>query len=57
MAKRTNDSDALVAACKAIERSTDTKMVRATLSFLWDRYIMHPPADAWWAKPEGKRPR
>jgi hypothetical protein len=32
----------LRAACKALEKSTSRKMLRANLEFLLDRYIFHP---------------
>ena len=56
--KRTKDPDvlALVAACKAIERSTSTHMLHATLRFMWDRYLVRPPAQAWWARFDDKNP-
>lgn len=55
---RTKDPDvrALTAACKAIERSTSTQMIHATLRFMWDRYLVHPPDKAWWARLDGKNP-
>ena len=58
MAKRTKDPDALalVAACKAIERSTSTRMLRAALVFMWDRYLVNPPRQAWWSRRDGQRP-
>ena len=51
------DVRALAAACRALEQSTSTRMLHATLAFLWDRYVVHPPAEAWWARYDGKRPR
>ena len=56
---RTKDPDvlALVAACKAIERSTSTQMIYATMRFMWDRYLIHPPTGAWWARFYAKHPR
>lgn len=47
-AKDDADLKALTGACLALERSTSTRMLRATLDFIWDRYLMHPPPDAWW---------
>lgn len=51
------DLRALKDACKALERSTSTKMLYANLVFLWDRFVTHPPPKSWWVRPFGKRPR
>jgi hypothetical protein len=32
----------LRAACKALDKSTSRKMLRANLEFLLDRYLFHP---------------
>jgi hypothetical protein len=52
MARRVRPKDpdvrALVAACKALEGSTSTRTLHANLRFLWDRYVVNPPAKAWW---------
>jgi hypothetical protein len=39
------DVSALKASVKALNRCTSPAMIRATLEFLWDRYIVHPPAN------------
>jgi hypothetical protein len=40
--KTDKDVAALRAAIRAIERSTCDRMKRATVEFLYDRYIRHP---------------
>jgi hypothetical protein len=35
----------LRAACKALDKSTSRKMLRANLEFLLDRYVFHPSKD------------
>lgn len=51
------DALALKRACLAMEQLSDVGMIAATLRFMWDRYLVHPPASAWWQRPDGKNPK
>ena len=55
--KRMGDPDVvtLQRACRALEQSTSTRMLIANLNFLWDRYVTHPPPQAWWVRPDAIR--
>ena len=50
------DARAVAKACKALEESSSAPMLVANLRFLWDRYVAHPPPNAWWQDPRATRP-
>jgi hypothetical protein len=44
MSKRTDpDMSCIKACCRALNRSTSRRMLRANLDFLVDRYLTNPP--------------
>ncbi len=46
MSKRMDpDVKALKAAVRALNQCRSSNMVRATLDFLWDRYLIHPSSE------------
>lgn len=34
---------ALKQACRALQKSSSKRMLKANLEYLWDRFIAHPP--------------
>jgi hypothetical protein len=52
--RRDRDVIALERCCKALDRSTSPRMLKANLDFLVERYITHPNAAG---EPQPRKPR